>query len=263
MTRAFLTNASSGYDWEMLLRKKDEAAMVTKSHNTEKTLTGKRPAMRKAEITRNEILVAAAHLFAEKGYSECNLRELAERVGMKAGSFYYHFKSKEDILDELLVVSIGLVSDAVKKAMAAEGPDASIRSRLVAAMRAHITAFLTRDDNSNAFMRVWEHMSPAMKRRKRETRREYAAIWYDLIEEGIREGLLRDDMEVRLVVPFVIGTMSRTLEWYNPKYMTIDQVCDLVVRIHLDGGLAPSQPLQAALSGGEELRRQRRVSRQR
>jgi AcrR family transcriptional regulator len=181
--------------------------------------------------------VAAAQLFAEKGYSECNLRELADKVGMKAGSFYYHFRSKEEILDELLDYSIMLVHNAVTGAIAALGPDASVRDRLAAAIRAHITTFLTGDDNSTAFMRVWEHLPPTMKRRNREKRRAYAAIWYELMEQGVREGTVRQDVDLRLLVPFVIAGMSRTIEWYNSRRMTIEDVCEAVIRIHLEGGV--------------------------
>lgn len=202
-----------------------------------------RAATRKAETTRNEILVAAAHLFAEKGYGECNLRELADRVGMKAGSFYYHFKSKEEILDELLVASVDLVSAAVQKAMRDQGPDAPYLARLVAAMRAHITPYLDRDSDTASLMRVWEHMPPAMRHRRREKRREYGQIWYDLIEQGIGEGVIRNDINPRMMVPFLIGSMSRVQEWFNPKYMTIDQVCDQVIRMLVEGALAPGQGL--------------------
>lgn len=190
---------------------------------------------RRAAATRIEILVAAAQLFAEKGYSECNLRELADKVGMKAGSLYYHFRSKEEILDELLDGSITLVQNAVTQAIKELGPDAPVRDRIAAAIRAHITTFLSGDDNSTAFMRVWEHLPPTMKRRNREKRRTYAAIWYELMEEGVREGVVRSDVDLKLLVPFVIAGMSRTIEWYRPRHMTIGDVCEAVARIHLDG----------------------------
>lgn len=192
---------------------------------------------RRAADTKLEILAAAAQLFAEKGYSECNLRELADKVGMKAGSFYYHFRSKEEILDELLDRSISLVHYAVTGAIEALGSDAPVRDRIAAAIRAHITTFLDNDGNSSAFMRVWEHLPPTMKRRNREKRRAYAAIWYGLMEDGIRDGVVRKDVDLKLMVPFVIAGMSRTIEWYNPRHMTIEQICDAVRRIHLDGGI--------------------------
>lgn len=201
--------------------------------------TGAQPrgTSRRAAATRVEILAAAAQLFAEKGYSECNLRELADKVGMKAGSFYYHFRSKEEILDELLDRSITLVHNAVTRAIEELGPDAPVRERIAAAIAAHITTFLSGDDNSTAFMRVWEHLPPTMKRRNREKRRAYAAIWYGLMEEGVRQGVVRGDVDLKLMVPFVIAGMSRAIEWFNPRHMTIGEVCEAVTRIHLDGGI--------------------------
>lgn len=221
------------------------ARLINKAKQDSKTRTmsEKHPApkrhakLRKAETTRGEILAAAAQLFAEKGYSECNLRELADRVGMKAGSFYYHFRSKEQILDELLSASIFMVSDAVTRAVADLGSTMPVRDRIAAAMRAHITAFLSGDNNSASFMRVWEHLPPTFKRRKHEKRRAYAQIWHDLIAEGMREGEIRNDMDIGLIVPFVIGTMSRSIEWYRPGRMSIDDVCNLIIATCLDGGL--------------------------
>lgn len=217
--------------------------MVAAKSNS--SAAAQKPPTRKAEVTRNEILTAAAHLFAEKGYSDCNLRELAERVGMKAGSFYYHFRSKEEILDELLVTSVELVRTALEKALRDQGPKAPYLDRLVAAMRTHITPYIQRDDADTAsLMRVWEHTPPSLRHRMRDKRREYAQIWYDLIEEGIREGVIRADMNVRILVPFLLGSMSRVQEWFNPKYMTIDQVCDHVISMLLAGALAPGHRLE-------------------
>lgn len=195
------------------------------------------PGLTRAAATRAEILAAAAQLFAEKGYSDCNLRELAERVGMKSGSFYYHFKSKEEILDALLDTSLQLITDAVQGALDALDPEAPALARLEAAMRAHVTTFLTEADNSTAFMRVWEYLPPILKRRKRESRRAYAQIWYGLMEQGIREGVVRDDIELRILVPFVLTGMNRAIEWFRPGRMPIGAVCDAAVRINLDGGI--------------------------
>ena len=196
-----------------------------------------RPIIRRGEAKRNEILLAAAQLFAEKGYSECNLRELSERVGIKTASLYYHFRSKEEILDQLLSASTALVSEEVNKALTALGPDTPIIVKLDAAIRAHVTPFLSGDDKTTAIMRIWQHLPPALKKRNRVERREYAATWYSLVEEGIREGLIRDDIHIRVMVPLLIGSMSRALEWYNPKYMTIDEVCNAIQKVFLNGGI--------------------------
>jgi AcrR family transcriptional regulator len=55
---------------------------------------------------REEILDAAAELFAERGYAATSTRLIAERVGVRQASLYYHFDSKERILAELLEATV-------------------------------------------------------------------------------------------------------------------------------------------------------------
>ncbi|MGK9220550.1 MULTISPECIES: TetR/AcrR family transcriptional regulator [unclassified Microbacterium] len=55
---------------------------------------------------RQEILDAAAALFAERGYAATSTRQIAERAGMRQASLYYHFGGKEEILLALLQASV-------------------------------------------------------------------------------------------------------------------------------------------------------------
>lgn len=206
------------------------------------TPVGKAPqsVKRKADVTRGAIVVTAARMFAEKGYSECNLREIAAKVGIQAGSFYYHFRSKEQLLDEILDESISLINSEVVGAIGRLAADAAVPDKIAAAIRAHVRTFLRADRSSAALMRVYEHLPPAMKRRSRERRRAYALVWYDLFEEGVRRGEIRDDVDLKLMVPFILAGMSRVIEWYNPRVMRLEQVCELAVELYLRGGALPN-----------------------
>ena len=51
---------------------------------------------------KNEILDAAEELFAAKGYDATSTGDILERVGIARGTLYYHFQSKEEILDALI-----------------------------------------------------------------------------------------------------------------------------------------------------------------
>ncbi|NWL89029.1 MULTISPECIES: TetR/AcrR family transcriptional regulator [unclassified Paenibacillus] len=55
-----------------------------------------------AEERRNEILDAADELFAQKGFDGTSTNDILEKVGIARGTLYYHFKSKEDIMDALI-----------------------------------------------------------------------------------------------------------------------------------------------------------------
>ena len=52
--------------------------------------------------TKQRILDEALTLFAEKGYANVYVGQIAEAVGIKAPSLYKHYKSKQDIFNALL-----------------------------------------------------------------------------------------------------------------------------------------------------------------
>ncbi|BCJ75939.1 TetR family transcriptional regulator [Catellatospora sp. IY07-71] len=59
-----------------------------------------------AATAREEILDAAAELFAQRGYAATSTRLIAEAVGIRQASLYYHFDSKEHLLAELLEATV-------------------------------------------------------------------------------------------------------------------------------------------------------------
>jgi AcrR family transcriptional regulator len=48
--------------------------------------------------TKERILLTAVHLFSETSYDKVSMRDIADKVGIKASSIYNHFPSKQDIL---------------------------------------------------------------------------------------------------------------------------------------------------------------------
>jgi AcrR family transcriptional regulator len=54
------------------------------------------------EVRKEEIVAAAFDLFREKGYDQVSVHDIVKRVGLAQGTFYYHFKSKYDLLDDVV-----------------------------------------------------------------------------------------------------------------------------------------------------------------
>lgn len=66
--------------------------------------------VKEAAVRRNEILDAAEQLFVTKGFDGTSTNDILEKVGIARGTLYYHFKSKEEILDAMIQrISEGLV----------------------------------------------------------------------------------------------------------------------------------------------------------
>jgi AcrR family transcriptional regulator len=71
-----------------------------------------------ASDTRSRILAAAVSLFGEQGYAGTSVRDISERLGVTKAALYYHFPSKETILDALLepfVSELGRLVELVRQ----------------------------------------------------------------------------------------------------------------------------------------------------
>ena len=60
-----------------------------------------------------EILNAALELFLRKGFEETSVHDIVNKIGVAQGTFYYYFKSKEDVVDSIIEVYIKEIIDAV------------------------------------------------------------------------------------------------------------------------------------------------------
>ncbi len=85
--------------------------------------------VKEAPERKNEILDAAEELFAAKGYEATSTGDILDRVGIARGTLYYHFKSKEDILDALIERVNGTLITRAKKA--AEDRSVPVVERIV------------------------------------------------------------------------------------------------------------------------------------
>jgi AcrR family transcriptional regulator len=73
----------------------------------------------RAEASRNKILDAAERLFMEKGYENTTVSDILNASGIAKGSLYYHYTSKEDVLDGI----IGRITEQIAAAAKAVADD--------------------------------------------------------------------------------------------------------------------------------------------
>ena len=64
---------------------------------------------------RNEIIETAGKLFEEKGYEQTQVQDIVNEIGVAKGLFYYYFKSKDEVMEELADRYADAIIDAVNK----------------------------------------------------------------------------------------------------------------------------------------------------
>src|SRR5258708_38217994 len=92
----------------------------------------------KADKTRARLIEVTKRLIQEHGSDRITLRSIAASARMKAGSIYYHFDSKDEIVRTVLESGVGGAREAVLRAIDEAGRDSPPLVRLRAALAAHL-----------------------------------------------------------------------------------------------------------------------------
>lgn len=183
-------------------------------------------------VGRVRILDEAASLFLHQGYAETSLRHIASAAGMQAGSVYYHFASKDEILEEILREGIVGVDDAFVTAAAELGPDASAAERLGGHVRTHLGALFEHGAYTAAHVTAFHSAPPAVRAASIPVRDGYEQRWNELLSDIAPD----TDADLTLVRLLLLGAMSSALEWFDPGgARTLDDVTDTIVRQTLRG----------------------------
>ena len=74
------------------------------------------------EERRNEIIETAGKLFEEKGYEQTQVQDIVNEIGVAKGLFYYYFKSKDEVMEELADRYADAIIDAVNKLISIYAP---------------------------------------------------------------------------------------------------------------------------------------------
>ncbi len=185
--------------------------------------------------TRSLILQQAARLLREHGYAAVSLRQIAADANIKAGSIYYHFESKEEILHHVLEEGLRVIVQEVNKAVAELPPGTPFRERLKTVVKSHLYGLLQVGDFSSANIRIYGQVPDEVRRRHYVARRAFADWWDDFLKQAVAEGALRADLNISVVRVFIVGALNWTVEWYDPEQGSFDALAEQIYTIVADG----------------------------
>ena len=161
---------------------------------------------------RARILEEAAGIFVERGYAETSLRGIASAAGMKAGSVYYHFESKDEIIESVLREGMVAVDDAFDAASEASA-GRSAEERLTAHVAAHLRALFDHGAFTASHVTMFHTVPDGVREVIVPLRDAYEGRWAELLAELAPSDTTRDVGLARLIL---IGAMNSSLEWFDP-----------------------------------------------
>jgi len=194
----------------------------------------------KSERTRGDVLAAAARLFQHDGYYATTMRDIARETGIEAGSIYYHFQSKDQILSEVLELGVRQLYEKVCEIVrAAKKRPEDFRKTFALLIETHLTYLLTDSDFTSANIRNYPMLSDEARAPHRELRASYAAVWSSFLQDARASGHLRSDISVTAIRQFVLSAMNWTVEWYNVDRYPVHILAERMSKLILDG-MSPS-----------------------
>ncbi|MDF2367141.1 TetR/AcrR family transcriptional regulator [Sneathiella sp.] len=195
----------------------------------------------KVARTRMHILSSAAKVMRANGYSASTLRRIAAEAKMEAGSIYYHFKSKEHLLDAVLDRGLREMANGVSRILydIAGYPDSSWQ--IAAAINAHMRVLFARSEFTSANIRMYGQLSQEIRQRHRPVRLKYAAAWDACLKNAQENRIIRSDIKVVPLRLFMIGALNWTVEWFDPEkggqdgYYSLQEMIALQQSLLLNG----------------------------
>lgn len=187
------------------------------------------------------ILRTAAEIFAEKGYHQASIRDIARATRVSLSGLYYYFQSKEELLFFVQDHAFGTLLDNLERLL--EGVEDPHR-RLRLLIENHLRFFVA----NMAEMKVLSHEADSLTG---EFRTRVNAMKRQLTEIAMQ--ILRDlspakDLDLRVSTFALFGMMNWLYNWYRPgRDVPVDRLADEMSRLFLGGYLQAGTVLPAGV----------------
>jgi TetR/AcrR family transcriptional regulator, cholesterol catabolism regulator len=189
----------------------------------------------KAEVTSDRLIEVAARLFKEKGYANTTVRDIANAAGMKAGSMYYHYASKDEVLHAVMERANHLATTGFDKALTKAGSDADFETKLVSCIEAHLRNIMD-FGNFSIMQDELQHQLPNdLRKQQLAIREEYDLRWRNLFDEGRSQGVLHASQNLTLLRLIILGSMNWSEHWLNKKRTSLNSFAKIIAAIMIRG----------------------------
>jgi AcrR family transcriptional regulator len=176
-----------------------------------------------------DILTIAGELFSERGYHGTSMRELARTLDMRGASLYSHFKSKEEVLWEI----VNGTADQFLEHARSIPRDISPEQQMVSLARGHLELIAQELHYATVFLHEWKFLEPPLRDKIKAKDEAYAACFRRAIEQGMQQNIFHTT-DARIAALFVLSALNWTCQWVQPESdLTIEQIADHYIALIL------------------------------
>lgn len=160
---------------------------------------------------RERILDAAVRVFASKSFHTATVAEIAREAGVADGTIYLYFKNKDDLLICLFEERMGEINEGMRKAVAqCRTPLEKLRTFV----RHHLEEVARRPELAEVLTVELRQSARLMKEYEAVAFGSYLDILSEILEEGIADGSIRGDVDVKAIRRAIFGALDEVaLSW--------------------------------------------------
>lgn len=189
----------------------------------------------KSARTRERILESAAYVLSQKGFAGTRLTDVADHAQLQAPAIYYYFKSREELIEEVMVVGVSRIRDHVANVLESLPASTGPVDRVLAAVEAHLRFTLTESAYTLAATRNGGQLPEPLRDRHESLRIEYGNIWRDLFIEAQKAGVIAPDTDLGMARMLTMGAMNWAVEWWKPQGASVDVLIATAQRMLTSG----------------------------
>ena len=162
---------------------------------------------------KQEIYREAARLFMEKGYNAASIRDLAERVQLKASSLYSHIGSKEEILVKICFDNAHRFTEGMDKV---EKMNCNAAEKIESLLKLHIRTAIEETTAVTVFNDEWRHLSEPYLNDFISMRKDYENRFRKIIKLGVEEGRLKN-LNAEVMLYSLLNSVHWLHKWFKPE----------------------------------------------
>jgi AcrR family transcriptional regulator len=206
----------------------------------------------KSERTRTRILDAAAHLLSVNGFAGTRLADVAESTDIPSSAIYYHFPSRDDLIEEVMNRGISDMRQRLRQALDGLPADTAPIDRIMAAVEAHLRNELELSDYCTAWIRNSGQLPEELGKRQKKEEVAYGRIWKGLFDDAAAAGELNPELDGALVRLLVLGALNWVAEWWDPRRGSVDDIV-AKAQLVLRSGLTSTNGSSASAAPAREV----------
>jgi TetR/AcrR family fatty acid metabolism transcriptional regulator len=184
---------------------------------------------------RERILDAAVRVFAQEGFYNAKVSQIAQEAGVADGTIYLYFKSKDDLLISLFEDRMERINANLRDAL---GQGKSAREKLRNVVRLHLELISQNRHMAEVICVELRQSSKFIREYANPKFAEFLRIIAGAVAEGQKSGELRSDVEPWLVARALFGALDEiSLAWLvkSPKAMDLSHATQQLGHLFIDG----------------------------